>query len=106
MDRYRAHLLLSECTGDDLWSADYCRQRGIPEPWIEELLDCYESGFENRSQTIFVGDEVVTQYEGVRDVDIAIKLAEYLGHDIRDILETTMHRSIIVRRIREKVEEE
>ncbi len=44
MNRLRALMLLQECTGDDIWSLEHCRLRQVPEEWIEELSDCFESG--------------------------------------------------------------
>ncbi|MFY7968440.1 MAG: hypothetical protein ACOVNV_05070, partial [Pirellulaceae bacterium] len=73
MDRIRARLLLEECTGDDLWSLEYCRQQCIPEAWIEEMGDCFESGFRSDRETIYYQEHVVGQYEGVRDVDLACR---------------------------------
>jgi len=97
--------LLSECTGDDLWSIEYCRQRGIPEAWIEELLDGFESNFARESRTIYVDKQRVNQYEGIRDVDLACKLGEYLGVDRIQILSLGGNRHRTVRAIREAVEE-
>ena len=45
------------------------------------MLDCFESGFDDDRNTIYVGQKAVNQFEGVRDIDLAFKLAEYLGID-------------------------
>jgi hypothetical protein len=105
MHRLLALSLLSECTGDDLWSLEYCRQRGVPEVWIEELLDGFESNFAVDSNTIYVDDHRVNQYEGIRDVDLACKLGEYLGVDTGNVLACHLGRHQIVAAIREAVEE-
>lgn len=105
LHRLLALSLLSECTGDDLWSIEYCRQRGIPEVWIEELLDGFESNFTLESRTIYVENQRVNQYEGIRDVDLACKLGEFLGVDTARILERTSHRQRVVQEIREAMEE-
>ena len=97
--------LLSECSGDDLWSIAYCRERGIPAVWIEELLDAFESNFANESQTIYLDNQRVNQYEGIRDVDLACKLGEYLGVDVSHILSLANNRQRAVQAIRESVEE-
>jgi len=105
MDRTLAIELLYECTGDDLWPREYCLKRGVPEVWIDELQDGFESSFRTDSQTIYLGQQRVNQFEGVRDVDLACKLGEYLGVDVARILEAIWSRAAIVRTIREEVEE-
>ena len=77
--RHRLLSLLAECTGDDIWSVQHCRARRIPETWIEQLSDAYESGFDRKSQTIYTDEGVTNQYHGVRDVDLAIRLADSMG---------------------------
>ena len=78
-------MLLSECTGRDIWSVEHCRLRRVPKAWIDELTDCFESGFDSDRDTIYVADSVVNQYQGIRDVDLAVKLGEFLGIDTRSI---------------------
>ncbi|WP_153558643.1 hypothetical protein [Roseimaritima sediminicola] len=85
MRRDRALALLSECTGDDIWSPEHCRLRGIPEAWIDELAEAYESGFRADRETIYEGGQVTNQYHGIRDVFLAIKLGEVLGVDAHSI---------------------
>jgi hypothetical protein len=105
LNRSHALMLLSECTGDDVWSIEYCRQRRIPEEWIDEMRDAYESGFALPMQTIFYRNEVVNQFEGVRDVDLACKIGQWLRVDVARILEHQSSRSNVVRGIREAIEE-
>lgn len=105
-NRLKALTLLSECTGDDIWSEEHCRLRGVPEAWIEELADCYESGFRSDSQTIYVERRATNQYQGVRDVDLAIKLGEYLGVPVAELEAVSPSRARLVSAIREAVMEE
>ena len=106
LTRLKALTLLSECTGDDIWSVEHCRLRGVPEDWIEELVDCYESGFERSSHTIFVRDRVVNQYHGLRDIDLAMKLGEFLGVDVDSLNDASATRARLVIAIRHAIEEE
>ena len=106
LDELRARLLLSECTGDNIWSLAYCRQQGVPAAWIDELLDGFESGFLYDKQTIYYGGEVVHQFEGVRDIDLAHKLAAYLGIDVPATVAMCISRSAEVRALKEAVEEQ
>lgn len=106
LNRLKALTLLSECTGDDIWSVEHCRLRGIPPEWIDELADCYESGFDRNTQTIYYHERIVNQYHGIRDVDLAIKLGEYLGVDVGDLIATTPSRARLVLAIRQAIEEE
>jgi hypothetical protein len=105
LHRMLALSMLSECSGDDLWSVEYCRQRGVPEAWIEELTDGFESNFAIESRTIYVENRRVNQYEGIRDVDLACKLGEYLGVDTSGLLARHLHRRQFVAAVREAVEE-
>ncbi|SMP62130.1 hypothetical protein SAMN06265222_107241 [Neorhodopirellula lusitana] len=100
--------LLDECTGDDLWSVEHCRARGVPEAWIDDLADAYESGFRARSQTIYVSDEksgnrVINQYFGVRDIDLAKRIGTQLGLDVEQIQAVSFSRQSTVDRIKEAV---
>lgn len=106
LNRLKALILLSECTGDDIWSIEHCQLRGVPSSWVEELSDCYESGFHHQAQTIFVENKVVNQYHGIRDVDLAIKLGEFLGVSVHDLIATTASRSRLVTAIRDAVVED
>lgn len=105
LNRLKALGLLSECTGDDIWSIEHCQLRGIPEAWIDELSDCFESGFRNDTQTIYVEDLVVNQYQGVRDIDLAIRLGEYLAIDVRQLQDFASSRAALVVAIKQAAEE-
>ncbi len=76
-----AQLLLLNCVGDQIWDEQTCIENGIPQTWFEELVDNYESGFDNDRNTIYVNEQVVNQYRGVSDLHIALRLAEFLGID-------------------------
>jgi len=105
MNRNLALLLLSECTGDDIWSIDYCRKRVVPESWIAQLQDAYESGFDCQDSQIFFQEQLVNQFEGVRDVDIACMVGRFLGVDVERIVQCHRTRSGVVRAICETIEE-
>jgi hypothetical protein len=98
-------MLLSECTGDDIWSIEYCRKRMVPNSWIDEFQDAYESGFNKNDQTIYYRNEIVNQFEGIRDVDLACKIGACLKVDVARILSRQKSRTGIVREIREAIEE-
>lgn len=106
LNRIKALALLSECTGDDIWSLEHCRLRGLPESWIEELSDCFESGFRTNSQTIYLGKLGVNQFEGVRDVDLALKLGAFLGVQVDRLQALWPSRTGLVEAIREAVIDE
>ncbi|MCC6508318.1 MAG: hypothetical protein IT423_04375 [Pirellulaceae bacterium] len=106
LNRLKALTLLSECTGDDIWSLEHCRLRSVPEEWIDQLADCYESGCRSDSQTIYYRDRLVNQYMGIRDVDLAIKLGEYLGVDVESLQAVAASRARLVSAIRQAIEEE
>ena len=101
----QAQILLDECTGDDIWSVELCLQKGIPQAWIDELTDAYESGFSSPSDTIYYGNRIVNQFEGVRDVDLAIRLADYLGVATDRILSSSYSHAAVVAALKEAVEE-
>jgi hypothetical protein len=106
LNRLKALTLLSECTGDDIWSQEHCRARGVPAAWIEELSDCFESGFRSDRQTIYVERRIVNQYQGVRDVDLAMKLGEFLGIAVAELQAISATRARLVSAIRDAVLEE
>ncbi len=97
--------LLSQCDGDEIWSCDYCRSQRVPEDWVVLLRDVFESDFSDDGSTIFEGGRRVTQYEGVRSVDIAVCAAESLGIRIDPWVLSNNHRALIVEWIKERVEE-
>lgn len=103
----RAHALqlLSLCDGEEIWSIEYCRRQNVPERWVRELRNAYESGFTDPSQTIYYEGRVVNQFEGVLAVDIAIRIASVLGVDVARIAGHQLNREGVVRAIREHVEE-
>lgn len=105
ISRLKALTLLEECTGVDIWPIDYCRQRGIPEEWIEELADAFESGYENDRDTIYYKDRPINQFHGILDFDLAIRLGLSLGVDVERVTATAMTRPATVKAIKEAVEE-
>ena len=105
LNRNQALMWLSECTGDDIWSIEYCRKCQIPQAWVDELRDAYESGFESDCQTIYYRHEAVNQFEGIRDVDLACKIGQFLKLNVARIVERHISRAAIVREIREAIED-
>jgi len=103
--RIKARVLLSECQGDEIWSERLCRQKGVPETWIEELADAFESGFRSDRETIYENEQVKNQFHGVRDLHLAHKLAEFLGVDSKKVTEFTLGREAEVRALQEAVDE-
>ncbi len=103
----RAHALqlLSLCDGEEIWSIEYCRRHRVPDRWVRELRNAYESGFANPTQTIYYAGRIVNQFEGVLAVDIAIRIAEVLGVNVAIIASRHLSREEIVRAIREQIEE-
>ncbi|MCR9292612.1 MAG: hypothetical protein NXI32_07830 [bacterium] len=104
-DRLKALSLLSECTGDDIWSLEYCHSRGVPRMWVDDLRDCFESNPQRESESIFLQESPINQYEGLRDVDLACKLGEFLGIDVQPLAAFSLSRADLVRRIQEAVDE-
>jgi hypothetical protein len=105
MQRILALTLLAECTGRDIWSVDYCRKKRIPESWISELTQGYESGFRSDWQTIYEDGKVVNQYEGIHDVQLAIRLAEFLGVETERLTSIIPEPVELVRLLKEAVDE-
>lgn len=106
MPPLKALMLLQECTGVDIWPVDHCRSRGIPEDWIEELADAFESGFDRDVETIYFQDRPVNQFHGILDFDLAIRLGQQLGLDVARITTHTLSPRDTVRAIQEAAEEE
>ena len=73
--------------------------------WTDELTDCYESNFSRDEETIYVQEGRTNQYEGIRDVDLAMKLGEFLGVDVAELQQVALSRRDLVSRIREAFEE-
>ena len=105
MERIRALALLAECCGRDIWSIEYCRKRRVPEAWLLELKDCFESGFASDRQTIYHEGEVVNQFEGVRDLDLAYRLAAEVGVDVKRATVSALGPEAEVRALQEAVDE-
>jgi hypothetical protein len=97
--------LLDLCDGDEIWSCDYCRSQRVPEDWIAKLRDVFESDFSDLGSTIFEDGKRVTQYEGVRSVDIAICVAESLAIRVDPWVLSNNHRGLIVAWIKERIED-
>ena len=105
MSLLQALNLLAECVGDEIWSVEVCRRHGVPEEWIGELADCFESGFVTDNQTIYEQNEVVNQYHGVRDLDLAFKIAELFGINAPQATSLAIGRRAQLVAIREAIEE-
>ena len=101
----KALSLLAACRGDEIWPVDHCREQGVPETWIEELADCYESGFRLNSQTIYYEEKAVSQYHGVTDRDLAYKLSEFLGVDTQRATRSALGRIAEVNALKEAIDE-
>lgn len=101
--RHRALALLSQCSGDEIWSVETCRRVGVPESWVQALADSFESGFADDSQTIYVQEGVTNQYHGVRDLDLALRLARSMGVDVDRVTATALGRRAMVAAIKEAV---
>lgn len=101
----QALFLISLCDGDEIWSTDYCRSQRVPEDWIAKLRDVFESDFSEPGSTIYEEGKRISQYEGVRSVDIAVCAAESLGLRIDPWVLANNHRAMIVCWIKERIEE-
>jgi hypothetical protein len=100
-----AQMILLQCTGDEIWSVETCRQQGIPETWIDELQAAFESGFDSDRNTIYEDGRMVNQYHGVLDLHLAYKLAEYLGIDWRRATAAALGRQAEVAAIKAELDE-
>ncbi len=105
LSRLTARMLLSECRGDEIWPVTLCRKKGVPEPWLEELADCFESGYRTDRETIYYEEHAVNQYHGVRDIDLAYKLADFLGVNTGHATQFALGRSAEVRALKEAADE-
>lgn len=105
LSRLTARMLLAECRGDEIWSVKLCRQKGVPASWIEELAETYESGFYTDRDTIYEQGKLTNHYHGVRDLQLAYKLAEFLGVDAQRTTELALGREAEVRALQEAVDE-
>jgi hypothetical protein len=104
-DRYSAELLLTRCRGDEVWSLDHARELGVPESWLSELLDCYESGFDSNQNTLYTDAGLVNQYHGIADLDIAYRAAEYLGINTEQIRQLPLSRRGQVEQLKTELDE-
>jgi len=100
-----AQLLLLKCVGDQIWDEQTCIDQGIPIIWFDELVENYESGFDNDRNTIYVNQHMVNQYRGVSDLQIALKLAEFLGIDWERATSTALGRRAKVEAIKAELDE-
>ena len=98
-------MLLLKCQGDEIWDLDTCRSAGVPESWIEELCERFESGFDSDRNTIYHENRMVNQYEGISDLSLAYKLAEYLGIDWERASASAISRRGIVAAIKTELDE-
>jgi hypothetical protein len=87
LSRAKSLALLLKCVGNEIWSEEVCRSEGLPEDWIDELADAFESGFQSDRQMIYVGESKTNQFHGVRDVDLAIRIGRLLGVDVKHATE-------------------
>ena len=100
-----AQMLLLKCTGDEIWNEQTCREVGIPESWIDELIDNFESGFDTDRNTIYEDSRLVNQYRGVLDLHLAYRLAEFLGIDWRRVTANAMGRRAEVAALQAELDE-
>ncbi len=105
LSRIKARILLAECRGNEIWSEPLCRKKGVPDAWIEELADCFESGFRNDRDTIYDKEQVTNQYQGLRDLDLAHRLADFLGVDTKRVTAWALGREAEVKALQEAVDE-
>ncbi len=105
VDPIAAQMLLLKCRGDEIWDEDACRAARLPEAWIEELKDRFESGFDSDRNSIYVKGRLVNQYEGISDLHLAYKLAEYLGIDWQRVTANAISRTAQVDAIKAEIDE-
>jgi len=105
MDPISAQMLLLKCRGDEIWDDEACRAARIPQAWIEEMKDRFESGFDADRNSIYVDGKLVNQYEGVSDLHLAYKLAEYLGIDWQRATAHAISRTAQVDAIKAEIDE-
>ncbi len=106
ISRLKALNLLAECQGDEIWPVELCRNKGVPETWIDELVDCFESGFNSDHETVYYQNEVVNQYHGICDLDLAYKIAELFAIDTEQVTSLAIGRRAQVTAIKEAIEEQ
>jgi hypothetical protein len=64
LDPISAQMLLLKCHGNEIWDEHTCRSSGVPQAWIDELIENYESGFDSDRNTIYADNQLVNQYRG------------------------------------------
>jgi hypothetical protein len=101
--RDRALALLSQCRGDEIWSVQHCREQGVPEAWIEDLADAFESGYRSDHERIYVGSDRTNQYHGLRDLDLAIRLGETMGLRVDRVTANVLGRRAVVDAIKQAI---
>ncbi len=75
----------------------------VPQQWITELSDAFESNFQRDSDSIYTDDGRTNQYHGVRDVDLAIRLAQSIGIQVDSSSLARYGRSRLVQAIKDAV---
>jgi len=105
MDPIKAQMLLLKCRGNEIWNDETCQREGIPESWIAELRDRFESGFDSDRNSIYVDGKLINQYEGVLDLQIAYKLAEYLGINWQQVTDSAIGREAQVAALQAELDE-
>ena len=102
----KAQMLLDRCVGNEIWPVDVCQAEGVPQAWIDELVDAFESGFDQDRHTIYLEGAAVNQFYGVPDLLIAYKLAEYIGIDTEAATSSALGKLAQVQALKEAAEEE
>ena len=105
MDPIAAQMLLLKCQGDEIWDAETCRAARVPQAWVEELKERFESGFDSDRNSIYVDGRLVNQYEGISDLHLACKIAEHLGIDWRRVTAHAISRTAQVDAIKAEIDE-
>jgi hypothetical protein len=86
-DSVAAQMLLLKCVGDEIWSEATCQKEGVPQAWIDELCENFESGFDSDANTIYgENGKLTNQYRGVSDLMLARKLAEFIGLNLAGVI--------------------
>ena len=98
-------MLLNQCTGIDIWPLDVCRAQGVPEEWVDELSDCFESGFDHDEETIYHQQNIVNQFHGVHDLQLARRIAAHLGVDVEQASTLAWSPAAEVRSLKEAADE-
>lgn len=105
LDPMLAIQLLLACRGDEIWSPETCRAAGLPESWLDELVDTHESGFRFSQQEIRSEGRLVNHYRGVSDLRLAVRLAGFLGIETADWQRQPISPRELVRRIQAELDE-